>query len=219
MTFVGALVTAAGAGVRFGGPKQFQELRTGFRLVDAAIEACRPAVDWIGVLVPAGHEWGGPPVDAVAEGGATRLATLAAGIDLVPPEVDLLVVHSASHPLASPGLVEALVAAVSTSGADGALPLWQPADVIKDGRGPRLLTVGREGFGLAQCPMAFRRRPLQQALDAWREGDAATVGAYEESGLVEACGGRVVAVPGEPANLHIVDHETLAMARALFARG
>lgn len=204
---IAALITAAGSGSRFGAHKQFVELRPGLRLVDAAIATCRPLVGWLGVLVPPGHAWDGPTVDFVGPGGATRQATLAAGLAALPAEVDVVLIHSASHPLASGELAAAALAAVG-HGADAGVPLWSPPDVIKDNRGPTLVTVGREGFGLAQSPMAFRRHALERAF-------ASGATASEESALVEQAGGRVEAVPGEVTNVHVIDPRTLAMASAI----
>ncbi|MEM8925397.1 MAG: 2-C-methyl-D-erythritol 4-phosphate cytidylyltransferase [Actinomycetota bacterium] len=206
-----ALVTAAGSGTRFGGLKQFEALRPGVRLVDAVIETCRPHVDWVGLLLPADVTWDGPPVDRVAAGGDSRHATLAIGVELLPADHDHVVIHSASHPLASAALVTTTLDAVR-AGADAAVPLWQPPDVIKDGRSGTLRTVGREGFGLAQSPMAFRRRALIDGL-------AAANNATEESALVERAGGTVVAVDGEATNVHVIDRLTLAMARAIAVMG
>ncbi|MEM9130849.1 MAG: 2-C-methyl-D-erythritol 4-phosphate cytidylyltransferase [Actinomycetota bacterium] len=204
---IAALITAAGSGTRFGARKQFLDLVPGLRLVDAAVETCRQVADWVGVLVPADHTWEGPPVDLVAVGGDSRQATLLRGLAALPSGADRVLIHSASHPLATVGLAAAAVAALD-DGADAAVPLWTPADVIKDGRGTGLVTVGREGFGLAQSPMAFRRHAIVEAFAAGRE-------AVEESALVEADGGVVRAVPGEVTNVHVIDPLTLDMARAL----
>lgn len=202
-----ALITAAGSGTRFGARKQFLELAPGTRLVDAAVRTCRSVADWVGVLVPADHEWEGSMVDAVTAGGDSRQDTLLRGLALLPPEADRILIHSASHPLATVDLAAAALAAVD-DGADAAVPLWTPADVIKDDRGDGLLTVGREGFGLAQSPMAFRRSALEAAFAAGHQ-------AVEESALVEANGGLMRAVPGEVTNVHVIDPLTLRVAAAL----
>lgn len=208
---VGAVVLAAGSGTRLGQRKQFLELKSGERLVDRAVLTAAHVATWVGVVLPADHPWEGPPVDAVVIGGHSRHASLAAGLALIPPEVDIVVVHSASHPLATPELLMTLVAAVE-AGADGAVPLHDMVDVIKQQTGDRLTTVGREGYGAAQCPMAFGRAALAEAFAGGAEGT-------EESEVVERAGGRVVAVPGEVTNLHVVDETSLAVARAIAASG
>lgn len=205
---IGALVTAAGSGSRFGTAKQFLPLGPAERLVDRAVTTVAEVASWTGVVLPAGWRWDGPTVDAVTTGGATRYASIAAGLAILPPEVDLVVVHSASHPLASVELIRRVVDAV-IAGADGAVPFLEAVDVVKR-RSERntLTTVGREGLGTAQCPMAFARPVLDRA---FAETDHGT----EESELVERIGGRVVAVAGEVTNLHVVDQAGLDLARCL----
>jgi len=215
MAPVAAVITAAGASTRMGEPKQFLELVPGERIIDRVVATCRARCSWVGVVVPAGTTWSGPEVDAVIEGGADRLASLTAGVAAVPPEAEVVVVHSASHPLASVDLVDRLIAAV-VDGVDGVVPFLEAVDVIKrrdkDGT---LATVGREGFGSAQAPMAWSRATLDRALAAQAElALDAPSRAVEESAAVEAVGGRVIAVDGELVNIHVTDPASLAVVRA-----
>lgn len=193
-----------------GAAKQFLELEPGTRIVDRTITTCRSVAGWVGVVIPPGAIWDGPTVDAVVDGGVDRYASISAGVAAVPADATIVVIHSASHPLASASLVRRLVAAIA-GGADGAVPVQRTADVIKrvadDGT---LSTVGREGLGWAQAPTAWRRPVLDLALQKVES-------ALEEGAAVEAIGGRVVAVDGELANLHITDRTSLEMARRLAA--
>ncbi len=213
-TSVAAIITAAGSGTRMGEQKQFLELEPGRRLLDRTVETCRVHAGWVGVIVPPGTRWttdgGGsiPDADAVVDGGADRFASVSAGLAAVPEWADIVVVHSASHPLASPDLLDRVVAAVE-NGADGVVPVLAAVDTIKrhnaDGS---LATVGREGYGSAQVPMAYRRSILESAL-------ATGTSVTEESMAVEAAGGRVVSVTGELTNIHVTDRASLAVARHL----
>lgn len=209
---IGALITAAGAGSRLGEPKQFLDLTPSERLVDRAVATVGTVAEWVGVILPAGREWDGPSVDATCAGGGSRHASLKAGLAIVPPSIDVIVIHSASHPLASAELVRHVVATVA-GGADGAVPFLDAVDTVKrrndDGA---LRSVGREGLGSAQCPMAYSRAVLDDAFARVEHG-------IEESELVEAIGGRVVAVPGEIWNIHVVDRPSLAVARCLATAG
>ena len=207
---IAALVTAAGTGTRFGGLKQFAELSPGIRLVDRAVVTARSVADWVGVVVPQGHQWEGEAVDATCIGGTTRRQSIAAGLAAVPETIEIVLIHSASHPLATVAMARRALAAVE-AGADGAVPILGLVDVVKRvGPNGSLTTVGREGLGLAQSPMAFARLVLDDAFS--RAGDA-----VEESQLVEAMGGRVVAVGGDTGNIHVVDEAGLTLARAIAA--
>lgn len=205
-----AIVLAAGSGARFGATKQFLELAPGLRLVDAAVLAARDVTATVAVVLPVGVSWDGPPVSAVVPGGADRTASVRAGLAALPPDVGAVLVHDAAHPLAPAELLRAVVAAV-LHGADAAVPVLPVADVVKRvGPDGSLSTVGRDGLGLAQVPMAFTRRALEAA-----HASGTTV--WEDSQSVEAVGGRVVAVPGRSDNVHVVTPEDLAVARALHA--
>jgi len=106
-----AIVVAAGGGERFGAPKQFLFLGTD-RLVDRAVAAARAACDEVVLVLPAGHAWDGAPVTATVTGGATRAEWVRAGLAAVSADVDVIVVHDAARPLATPDLFRVVMAAV-----------------------------------------------------------------------------------------------------------
>lgn len=207
-----AIVLAAGAGQRFGGAKADAVLG-GRRLVDravAAVSACAGVV----VVLPHGRPWDGPSVAAAVAGGATRAASVRAGLGVVPRGADVVVVHDAAHPLATPALVAAVVAAVR-DGADAAAPGVVPVDaVVRRGSGGRVEHLGRDELCLLQCPMAFRTEVLRAA------HSARPVDAVEDTALVVAAGGTLVVVDGDAANVHVATPLDLAVAGALLdARG
>ncbi|MEM7272952.1 MAG: 2-C-methyl-D-erythritol 4-phosphate cytidylyltransferase [Actinomycetota bacterium] len=214
---VAAVVLAAGSGSRMGSeprlPKQFLPLVGDERLVDRTVATCRAVADWVGLALPPDTAWDGPAVDERVVGGGSRMETVAAVCAAVPSSADVVVIHSASHPLASAVLLRRAIDAVVT-GADGAVAVLDVVDTVKrrhaDGS---LTTLGREGLGTAQAPMAYRRVMLDRALDALAaDQDPAIV---EESMAIEAIGGRVVSVPGESTNLHVTDPVSLAVVRRL----
>ena len=55
-------------------------------------------------------------------GGATRADSVRCGLAAVPDEAEVIVVHDAARPLASPALFAAVIGAVTDGGADGAVP-------------------------------------------------------------------------------------------------
>ena len=212
-TRISAIVLAAGSGSRLGEPKQFVEWVPGVRLVDVAVDAVFAITDSVILVLPPGHAWEGRRVDATVPGSATRLQSVSAGLSALGSDPEIVVVHDAVHPLASRQTFLDVIAAVS-EGADAAVPLLPLADVVKrEDRGDRLITVGRDGLGLAQVPMAFLHASLLAAQGA------ATDDAWEDSMLVERAGGRVVGVAGSSRNIHVVTQEDLDMARALAEEG
>lgn len=199
---VWAIVVAAGAGARFGGAKQFEELE-GRRVVDWALVASRSVADGVVLVVPADRvDEAAPLADTVVVGGSTRSASVRAGLAAVPPGADVVVVHDAARPFAAPALFEAVVAAVR-GGADGAVPGVALADTIKRVAGGHVVaTLDRTELVAVQTPQAFAAAALRQAHLGGGE-------ATDDAALVEAAGGRVVVVDGDPANTKITRREDL----------
>ena len=193
---VWAIVVAAGRGSRFGGPKQFAELE-GRRVVDWALVASRSVADGVVLVVPAAHlDDEAPAADVVVAGGATRSESVRAGLGAVPAGADVVVVHDAARPFAAPALFEAVVACVR-GGADAAIPGVAIGDTVKRVVGGRVLgTLDRDELVAVQTPQAF-------AADVLRRAHAAGGDATDDAALVEAAGGRVMVVPGDPANTKI----------------
>src|SRR4051794_41319434 len=106
---VWAIVVAAGSGTRFGGAKQYAPL-AGRRVLDWSVAAARSVADGVVLVLPAQdvddgeHE---PAVDVVVAGGASRSASVRAGLAAVPDDADVVLVHDAARPAASPRLLPA----------------------------------------------------------------------------------------------------------------
>jgi 2-C-methyl-D-erythritol 4-phosphate cytidylyltransferase len=202
-----AIVVAAGGGSRFGAAKQFARLG-GTSVLDRAVGVARESCDGVVVVLPEEREWQAPAGVRVATGGATRSASVRAGLACVPESVDVVVVHDAARPLASRQLFARVIAAVR-AGADAAVPGLPVTDTLKRVREDHVVeTVSRDGLVAVQTPQAFRRA----ALEAAHAG--AGVETYDAA-LVEAAGGRVVVVVGEPRNLKLTLVDDLELAQAL----
>jgi 2-C-methyl-D-erythritol 4-phosphate cytidylyltransferase len=205
---VWTIVVAAGSGSRFGRAKQYERLGDR-RVLDWALEAARAVSEGVVLVVPpdsAGRREAG--VDAVVPGGSTRSESVRAGLAAVPGEADVVLVHDAARPLATVALFEAVVAAVG-AGADAAIPGVPVANTVKRVKGKRVVgTVDRADLVEVQTPQGFRAAALRAA-------HAGEPDATDDAALVEAAGGTVVVVPGEPSNLKLTHPHDLAVARVL----
>lgn len=201
-----AVVVAGGAGTRFGGPKQFATL-AGRPLVEWSLERARENCAGVVLVLPEGTpgDWG---VDTVVAGGATRSESVRAGLAAVPDVADVIVVHDAARPLAGAALWKAVIDAVD-NGADGAIPACPVTDTIKK-KTPEgaVVTVDRSDLFAVQTPQAFRA-------DALKEAHAGGADATDDAALVEAAGGRVVLVDGDPHNIKVTASADLLVAEAL----
>jgi 2-C-methyl-D-erythritol 4-phosphate cytidylyltransferase len=204
METVWVIVVAAGSGSRFGGPKQYEPL-AGRRVLDWSIEAARTVADGIVLVMAPEHapriQLG---VDAVVAGGATRSASVRAGLAAVPAEADVIVVHDGARPLAGGALFASVVAAVR-DGAAAAVPAVPVVDSLRRRSGG---AVDRTDLVAVQTPQAFAAAALRSAHDGEPE-------ATDDASLVEAAGGKVVVVDGSPANVKITHPADLVVAEAL----
>ena len=201
------IVVAAGSGTRFGGAKQFAPL-AGRRVLDWSLDAARAHADGVVLVVPVDRaDRAEPGADVVVVGGATRSASVRAGLAAVPADATVVVVHDAARPVASPELFATVIAAVQ-DGAVAALPGLAVADTIRHRDGG---VVDRDQLVRVQTPQAFDGPTLRRA---HADGAEAT----DDAALVERLGGTVTVVPGEPANLKITDADDLAVAAVLLDR-
>jgi 2-C-methyl-D-erythritol 4-phosphate cytidylyltransferase len=220
-----AIVAAAGEGSRLGGagPKAFQPV-AGIPMVAHSLAALAAAgLDRIVIVVPeverstAERTLAGflPAVPAVfVAGGATRQASVRAGLAEVPDDVERVVVHDAARPLASASMFESALAALDrAAGAVVAVPAEDTMKLLgRDGAIEE--TIPRRGLYRAQTPQAFRTEVLRRA------HDRAVADAFEgtdDAALVERIGEVVVVVPGDPRNFKVTTSEDLVLVELLLA--
>ena len=196
------IVVAAGAGSRFGGPKQFETLGDR-RVMDWAVESARESSDGVIVVLPA---------EVVAReggiaGGGTRSESVRRGLAAVPKNATIICVHDAARPFANEDDFRRVIEAVAAA-ADGAVPAITVADTIKvvDDTGQVTRTPPRGSLRAVQTPQAFRAEMLRRAHAALGEGT-------DDASLVEAEGGKVVVVDGEVLNRKITTRDDLEWAR------
>ncbi|MGH9190205.1 MAG: 2-C-methyl-D-erythritol 4-phosphate cytidylyltransferase [Acidimicrobiales bacterium] len=205
---VWAIVVAAGGGTRFGGPKQYETLGHQ-RVLDWSLQAARSVSDGVVLAVSAERAQSPEPgADIVVAGGATRSQSVRAALGAVPSNADVIVVHDAARPLASAGLFRGVVSAVA-GGASAAVPGLPVTDTVKRVRdGLVSATLDRAELVTVQTPQAFRATALRHAHAVGGE-------ATDDAALVEAGGGDVVVVEGEPANVKLTTRDDLDGARVL----
>jgi len=151
-------------------------------------------------------------VTASVTGGETRADSVRAGLADVPEDAAVVVVHDAARPLLPESVVERVILGLE-DGWDGAVPAVPVADTLKRADGEAVVeTVSRNGLYAVQTPQAFVAPVLRDALAR----DPA--GASDCAGSVEASGGRVRIVEGDPALLKATTLADLAVLEALLAR-
>jgi 2-C-methyl-D-erythritol 4-phosphate cytidylyltransferase len=218
---VWAVLAAAGSGERLGAdrPKAFVRLGDlpllapslerldGSDWVDAIVVAAPPGWEEPAILLA--EELGCSKVSSCVTGGDTRGESVRLALAEVPHEAAVVLVHDAARPLVEDSVVERLLTALN-EGWDGAVPGLPVADTIKRVEGDRVVeTLDRGELRAVQTPQAFVADVLRQAF----EGDVAK--ASDCASLVEARGGRVKVVPGDPRLIKITDPVDLERVAAL----
>ena len=210
---VWAVVAAAGSGTRFGAAKQFADLG-GRPVLDRSVAGAAACAEGVVAVVSAGPTRPPglrdrlvglvrPAAVRVVTGGETRSESVRRGLEAVPADAEVVLVHDGARPLASADLCRRVVAAVR-AGADAAVPTVPVADSLRR----RGAAVDRSEFAAVQTPQGFRAAALRAAHAAGAE-------ATDDATLVEAAGGRVVLVDGEPGNIKITHPADLQIAEAL----
>lgn len=225
---VGVVIVAAGSGTRLGGdtPKQFLEIAGVPMLLRSIRPFVRhPSVAHVVVVLRA-HDAAHPPgwlvphvgaMLSLAEGGAERSDSVAAGVAALPATCSVVLVHDAARPFVEAALIDRVIAAVR--GGHAAVPGLAVTDTIKevDPADPSRIarTVPRDGLRRAQTPQGFPRQVLEEAhARARRDGRSAT----DDAALVEQGGGSVRLVEGDARNVKVTTPMDLELAEYLARR-
>ncbi|WP_411707548.1 2-C-methyl-D-erythritol 4-phosphate cytidylyltransferase [Corynebacterium sp. LaCa117] len=229
-----ALIAAAGQGTRLGAevPKAYVELR-GRTLLERSLRALLASgvVDEVIVLVSPDMEAEAARIigriDAVGatgaasaapirlvHGGSERADSVWAGLQAIPDEDAVVLIHDAARALTPPAMVRGVAKRV-LEGAPAAVPVVPVADTIKEVAADAVVsTPDRSRLRAVQTPQAFRLPALRQAnLDYWAEQPEFT--ATDDASLMEWHGERVATVPGDTLAFKITTPIDLTLAHAL----
>ncbi len=223
---VWAVLAAAGRGERLDAdrPKAFAPL--GGRPLLAESLGRLDACDWIdSIVVVAPPGWEEPvillaeelsasKVVAAVAGGETRTDSVRIGVGEVDDGAAVILVHDAARPLVSDEVVERLLGALN-EGWDGAVPGLAVADTVKRVHdGVVAETLSRAELVTVQTPQVFVASVLRSALATDTRAQATDC-----SSLVEAAGGRVKVVAGDPHLLKVTTPQDLALVESWLGAG
>lgn len=221
---VAAIIPAAGSGLRMGlpEPKQFLELAgvpvlvhtlkvfqqiaaIGRIIVVVPPESCDPVHDMV-------RQYQLEKVGAVVAGGKERQDSVFAGLETLPEEVELVLVHDGVRPFVPATVVENCLLEAEKSGA--AMTAVPVKDTLKAVSSENVITdtVDRVGVWQAQTPQAAARSLLQKAFAAAAKKDFI---ATDEAGLMQLIGHPVKVVAGSELNIKITRPEDLVLAKAI----
>jgi 2-C-methyl-D-erythritol 4-phosphate cytidylyltransferase len=217
-----AIVVAAGSGERLGADRPKAFVKFGDRtLVAASLETFEEhdGIDGIVVAVPEGFETemsliaddlGAGKIAAAVTGGASRAQSVANALGCLPESAHFVLVHDAARPLVGEELIDRVMHGLA-EGADGVVPALAVTDTVKRLRpdGSVAETFDRSTLRAVQTPQGFPVERLRAAIDGAGERLAA---ATDCASLVEAAGGRVICVEGDPGNFKVTTADDLQRA-------
>ncbi|GAC1516768.1 MAG: hypothetical protein NVS1B4_13780 [Gemmatimonadaceae bacterium] len=151
----------------------------------------------------------------IGVGGRERGDSVWNGLEDLPPDVTIVVVHDAARPLVDAATIDRVIAAAREgTGAVAALPVVDTLKEVGDD-GAVIRTVPREGLWRAQTPQAFPRSMLE---DAYVKARADRRTATDDAGLCEAAGHPVVVVRGSERAVKVTDEADFARLEAWLSR-
>ena len=209
------IVAAAGSGLRLGAdlPKALVPL-AGRPLVCWAVDTLRAGgVAEVVVAVPAAERAAFaavlPPDVVLVEGGATRTASVRAGLAAAGPDAEAVLVHDAARPLTPPDVVARVLSALA-GGALGVVPVLPVADtvVLVDDDGVVTGSVPRAPLRRVQTPQGFDRATLVAAYAVLDDAAELT----DDASVVRAAGIPVATVAGDERAAKVTVAHDLALA-------
>ncbi len=221
---VGVVIVAGGSSTRTGGEelKQFRWV-AGKPALLHSLQTFMARADVVSVVcvLPMSHAADPPPwifqcdIDRlmIAPGGRTRTESVANGLDDLPDEAEIVLVHDAARPLVGNETIDRVIASVR--GGQCAIAAVPVVDTLKevDDAGRITRTIPREHLWRAQTPQGFPRAVIQRV-----HGDARAqhISATDDAALCEQLGIPVAVVRGSERALKITDESDFARAEALF---
>ena len=222
---VGVVIVAGGSGSRATGAtgelKQFRWVGDKPMLLHA-VHAFQRRTDvaLVVCVLPRSHAADPPPwlfqcdLDRllVSTGGSDRGESVWNGLEDLPDELTIAVIHDAARPLVTDATIDAVIAEARRGrGAVAALPV---VDTLKevDESGRITRTIDRERLWRAQTPQAF---PLRMIEHAYVEARHAGVVATDDAALVERLGLDVVVVPGSERAMKVTEEADFARVERL----
>lgn len=224
------IIAAAGSGRRMGGGLNKQYINiAGMPVLARSVLVFEenPHIHEIVLVVRPGEEelcrrqiiepYGFQKIFAIIGGGAQRQDSVRKALAVLPPDVELVLVHDGARPLVSQEVVEQVIAAAAQYGA--AVPAVPVKDTIKtiaftgDSGAVVMDTPARSSLRAVQTPQGFHRDILERAFAACRD----TASVTDDASMVEALGLPVRVTPGEERNLKITTPEDVARAEQLLS--
>ena len=214
-----AVIPAAGSGRRFGGKKQFFEIK-GKPLIEYPLKVFQKSELIHGIILVLPEEdleFGEKlkekfsKIVRVVKGGEERQSSVYRGLKSITEPVKEVLIHDGVRPVISAVMIRDLVISLSDYDVDGVILGVKPKETVKEINSPLepgdffvKKTLNRDSLILVQTPQIFSFQVLFECHErARKEGFFAT----DDSALLEKYGYSVVAIPGDYTNIKVTTPE------------
>ena len=220
---VGVVIVAGGKGSRAGGSelKQFRWV-AGKPMLLHSVQTFQEREDVALVVVVLPHEHVGDPPPwlfqcdterlLLSVGGRERSDSVRNGLEDLPDDISIVVVHDAARPLVTLKMIDDVISEARKG--RGAAPGLPVTDTLKrvDEAHAVVETVDRDNLFRIQTPQAFPRDMIE---NAHAEAFAARINATDDAALCERLGMEVVIVAGSERAMKITTEADFVRAEAL----
>ena len=222
---VGVVIVAGGSSTRTSGAelKQFRWV-AGKPMLLHSLQAFMSRRDVVSVVcvIPKDFVADPPPwifqcdIDRLllSIGGETRTASVRNGLEDLPDEASIALIHDAARPLIDDAVVDRVIAKAREG--EAAVPALPIIDTVKevDDQGRVVRTMDRSRLWRVQTPQGFPREMIERA---HREAKQARATATDDAALCERIGAPVAIVPGNPRMMKVTTETDFERIEALFA--
>ena len=225
MRDVGVVIVAAGESTRTGG-KELKQFRwvAGKPMLLHSLQTFMARDDVVSVVcvIPQNYVADPPPwifqcdVDRLllSIGGRTRTESVRNGLDDLPNEATIALIHDAARPLVDNALIDRVIERARAGNC--VVPALPVVDTIKevDAAGRVVRTIDREPLRRVQTPQGFPREIIQRV---HRDARTSNVAATDDAALCERFGVPVITVAGSERAMKVTDESDFARVEALAA--
>uniref|UniRef100_A0A6J5ZV09 Unannotated protein n=1 Tax=freshwater metagenome TaxID=449393 RepID=A0A6J5ZV09_9ZZZZ len=181
-------------------------------MIEWSVDALRsvPSIMQVVVALPEGCE--APAGTLGVPGGSERSHSVRSALQAADPQAEVIVVHDAARPLATPELIQRCIDALDEDGGwDAAIAAAPVKDTVKRSSDGVAVdeTPPRDQLWAVQTPQVFRRAALESALAG---SDDQLAAASDDAMLVESNGGRVRLVDSKIENFKVTTQADLKHA-------
>ncbi len=221
---IGAVIVAAGSGLRFGEKKQVKKLGSQpLYLYSLQHFTNNNLIDEIALVVPGELQKIISTETTelnyyitVVSGGALRQDSVLSGIQALSSDCDIICIHDAARPFIPDSLIQnTIIVCEKNDGAIAAVPSNDTVKKVAEESNLIKSTIPRNTVWLAQTPQTFHRKPLIEALT--NAGDN-NIKVTDEASLLESLNYSVVVVEGNARNIKITNQDDWEFAEFLLEK-